>query len=70
MTDTALKNEEIIQKGIDEFIRRWGLLPNGILMNQRTLRNLRVEHQLDLKFDSIPIYRSHDTNDNEIKFVI
>lgn len=65
MNDTGVKNEEIIYNGIDAFAKRWGLQPNGILMNQRTFNELRVQ-----SFRDIPIYRSPDCKENEIRFII
>lgn len=70
MEDTAIKNEATIYNGLDAFAKRWGLYPNGILMNERTFNEMHEDFRRIQKFYHVPIYRSPDVKDNEIRFII
>lgn len=67
-----------LNKAYEDFISRWGVEPNGLLMRDETYDLLRetassmftVTRTADMSFRGMPIYRSAQMNINRIRFVI
>lgn len=60
----------MLHMGLQDFAKRWGLEPNGILMNPRLFNTLSEVLRREQVFEGVAIYRSPDIKDNEIRFII
>lgn len=69
-----MSNEETISNGLRAFTLRWGLAPNGILIHPKTHKDWEGGFVGPGTFHfnglHIPIFRSPDVPQNEIKFVL
>jgi hypothetical protein len=63
--------EEIIAERIRQFEITYGIQPNGILINHKTYTDMvNNEYTAFLSFNGIPMYRTVDLPENEIKFIL
>lgn len=67
-----------LNKAYKDFLNRWGVEPNGLLMREETYDLLRrsaadiftVTDTAKMTFRGMPIYRSEQMEINKIRFVI
>lgn len=62
--------EEIIAERIRQFEITYGVEPNGILVNHRSVGTLVGDKLTPHSYNGIPIYRTVDLPENEIKFIL
>lgn len=61
----------LTREALNDFIKRWGIEPGGILMSSATYKTLVAQRNEEMKqFRGIPIFKSEDIEANKIRFVI